>query len=473
MAPPVKVDPDGFVKAAKEYAAVHESLTAGISALTTTLAGCGGSAGSDNAGREWTNEYDPAAWDGVGTLGDLALACGQMHDLLHFTGANHGNADSQSGPNPNPDALVFPPGSLSIYEPEMPPAAFGGSDLPPSGWSMVSGYVQGELWPNGHPDRLVAAGSAWTAAASAIRSAGTQLPTARGLIEAQTSPEVDQALAQHDIVADQFDSLAEYYDTLANACIEYAASIESTKQAITSALVEMVALIAIDQVLGWGLAFVTGGGAAAAAQGGMALLLTLYGVRITGIIKGLRIVAEAGRGRLMATQGMIRGAELLIPLLRARPALAAAEGTAAPGSFTSYMGLRRPRLTGQTQEKILAATDRWRPKGSTTDDFYVVKAEPDVRVPVDKSYDNNPWVKDLPKSEDGRYYLDVANRVRYPVNPKWEIGHVFGAEHRRLLAEAQERGWTQKQFDDHVNADPQKFAVEDQYGNRSHQREMK
>ncbi|MBF6370843.1 hypothetical protein IU469_34885, partial [Nocardia puris] len=88
MAPPVQVDVEGFTKAADVYADVHATLTSGITALTTALGSCGGSAGSDNAGRKWTNDYDPAAWDTVDALGDLALACSQMHDLLQFTGAN-------------------------------------------------------------------------------------------------------------------------------------------------------------------------------------------------------------------------------------------------------------------------------------------------------------------------------------------------------------------------------------------------
>lgn len=474
MAPPIQVDPDGYIKAAVSYESVHCTLTAGITKLTSALTGCGGSAGSDNAGREWTNEYDPAAWDGVGKLGDLAMACGQMHDLLQFSGANHGNADAQSGPAPDPAAVLFPPGSLPVYVPEMPPAAFGGSDLPPTGWSMVSGYVLGEMWPNGHPDRLVAAGVAWASMAAAARAAGFQLPVARALIASQISPEVDQVLVQHDIVAGQFDALAGYCDALAAACSEYAASIGATKAAVAHALIEMVALVAIDQALGVGLAIFTGGGAAAAAQGGMALLLGAYGVRIAGIIRGLRILAEAGRGQIIASQSLTRGAELLGPLLRARPALAGAEGAPlAQGPFSAFMGLRRPHLTNETRDKILSDTETWGPKGSPSDDFYAVKADDEVVVPINKSYEDKLWIKDLPKTDNGRYYIDELNEIKYPVNPKWELGHVSGEENWRLMAKAQEEGWTQKQFDDYVNANPEKFAVEDQYGNRSHRREMK
>ncbi|MFI7669519.1 hypothetical protein [Nocardia sp. NPDC049526] len=49
-----------------------------------------------------------------------------MHDLLQFIAANHANENSQSAPEPNPNDLVFPPGTLEVYNPPEPPAAYGG-----------------------------------------------------------------------------------------------------------------------------------------------------------------------------------------------------------------------------------------------------------------------------------------------------------------------------------------------------------
>ncbi|MFE7802517.1 hypothetical protein [Nocardia sp. NPDC057440] len=356
MAPPVVVDPQGFTKAGDVYACVHATLTTGITALTTVLAGCGGSAGSDNAGRKWTNDYDPVAWDTVDGLGDLALACGQMHDLLHFTGANHDNANSQSVPAPNPNDKVFPPGSLSVYQPAEPPAAFGGSDPEPSGWSWVKGAVEGELWPNGHPDVLRRAAEAWRAMSRALHAATFQLPTARALIDAQQSPETPQALEQADIVRTQFDSLASACDELAKSCDSYADSISNTKHAIVRALIELLAIVAVDQAFGWIAAPFTGGGSAAAAQGGMALAIGIYGARIAAIIRVLIGLAEVARVPVAVSQVIARGSEALIPLLRARPALAGVDGVVAPGPFTTFANLRRPHLTTDTRDAIEKST---------------------------------------------------------------------------------------------------------------------
>ncbi|WP_433754669.1 GH-E family nuclease [Nocardia sp. CA-135398] len=475
MAPPViQVDPQGFTKAADVYEGVHNALTYNIDTLSKVLATCGGSAGSDNAGRKWSNDYDPAAWDTVDALGDLALAVGQMHDLLQYTAANHANANSQSAPEPNPNDLVFPAGALKVYNPPEPPAAYGGHDAEPTGWSAIKGYIEGEVWPNGHPDVLRKAGAAWRTMANGLRTVVAPLPTARELIEAQQSTETPQALEQADIVKGQFESLAGVCDQLATSCDSYANSVEQTKNAIKRALIELAALVAVDQVFGWVAAPFTGGGSAAAAQGGMAIALSIYGARIAAMIRALVTVVETVRVPVAVSQAIARGSEALIPLLRARPALAAADGAVAPGPFTSFSKLRRPNLTQETKDKIVAKTKTWKRPGDTgDDDFYIVASETEVKVPINKSYDDKPWVTQLEKTPDGKYYVDSANNSLYPVNPKWEFGHNSGFENRRLLADAQAEGLTQQQLDQRVNSHPDWFHIEDQYGNRSHRREDK
>ncbi|MBF6278689.1 MULTISPECIES: GH-E family nuclease [Nocardia] len=473
MAPPIVVDPNGFTTAAQTYADIHgSSLVPAITNLCSTLKDCGGSAGSDNAGLTWSNDYDPVAFDTVDALGDLALACGQMHDLLQFTGTNHANANSQSEPNSDPNAVLFPPGSLTVYQPPEPPKAFGGSDPEPTGWSWVKGAVQGELWPNGDPDKLREAAGAWRLMATKLRMATITMPGARSHIEAQQSPETQQALEQHDLVKGQFESLAGTCDQLAASCDAYADSLHTTKKAIIHALVEMVALIAVDQAAGFIGAWLTGGGAEVAAQGGMALAISVYGARIATLIRALIGLAEVARIPIGVSQAIARGAEALIPLLKAEPVLAGAEGATAPGSFTSWANLRRPELREPTKKTIEAAATKWGPQGGSKD-FYEVASDTDVKVPINKSYDDKPWVTQLPKDPSGKYYVDAANNSLYPVNPKWEYGHFSGYENRRLIADAQSKGMTQQQFNDYVNNHPEYFHVEDQPGNRSHRREQK
>ncbi|BCK56219.1 GH-E family nuclease [Nocardia wallacei] len=473
MTAPLVVDPGGFTQAAEVYAQVHRnSLVPAITDLFAVLADCGGSAGSDNAGLKWSSDYDPVAYDTVDALADLALAVGQMHDLLQATAANHSNANAQSAPDANPNALVFPPGSLTVCNPPEPPPTFGGSDPEPTGWDWVKGAVQGELWPNGHPSKLRNVAGGWRLMATKLRMSTIALPGARQLIESQQTPETQQALEQADLVKAQFDTLAGVCDELAKSCDAYADSVSHTKGQITQALIELAAIVVVDQAFGWLGAAMTGGGSAAAAQGGMALAISIYGARIAAMIRALIGLTEAARVPIAVSQAISRGTEALIPLLRARPALAGADGVVAPGPFTSFADLRRPKLTQQTKDAIEAKTKKWGPSGKQ-EEFYEVESEPAVKVPINKSYDDKPWVTQLEKSDDGKYYLDPANRARYPVNPNWEYGHLGGFEHRRLLADAQTQGMNQQEFNDYVNSHPDYFHIEDQYGNRSHRREQK
>ena len=69
------------------------------------------------------------------------------------------------------------------------------------------------------------------------------------------------------------------------------------------------------------------------------------------------------------------------------------------------------------------------------------------------------------KLPDGRF-VDPNTLLPYDGTP--DIGHVWGREHRRLVAEAESRGMSQKQFNDWVNAHPEWFQLECPASNRSH-----
>lgn len=303
-----------------------------------------------------------------------------------------------------------------------------------------------------------------------------KLDEARPLIEAQQSDETPQALEQHDIVRAQVTAQKAYCDKLNEGCRSFAESLEHTKNEIKKAVVELLALIGVDQAFGWGFAWLTGGGSAEAAQGGMALALSIYGARIAATIRALAILAESAKVRVAASQLIARGTELLGPLLRARPALAGAPETATVEGaplFQNFMALRRPKLTPESQKQITDRTKTWGPKGSKTDDFYTDVVEPHIKVPIEKNYDNNKWIEQLEKTPDGRYYIDKANDAYYPVNPNWEFGHATGFEHRKIVAEAQAKGMNQEQFSQWVNQNQDKFYVQDWYHNRSHRSEEK
>ncbi|WP_406812298.1 polymorphic toxin-type HINT domain-containing protein [Histophilus somni] len=68
------------------------------------------------------------------------------------------------------------------------------------------------------------------------------------------------------------------------------------------------------------------------------------------------------------------------------------------------------------------------------------------------------------------YYRNKLTRqeIKGPI----DIGHIYGWEHRRLSLAAKELNWSQKQFNDYVNARPERFRLENMSENRSHKNEM-
>lgn len=70
-----------------------------------------------------------------------------------------------------------------------------------------------------------------------------------------------------------------------------------------------------------------------------------------------------------------------------------------------------------------------------------------------------------PKTPDGKFIDPNTGKV---IEGKFHYGHKYGHEHRRLKAEAEAKGMTQKEFNDHINNNPQYFQIEDPVSNMSH-----
>lgn len=73
------------------------------------------------------------------------------------------------------------------------------------------------------------------------------------------------------------------------------------------------------------------------------------------------------------------------------------------------------------------------------------------------------------KLSNGNYCNKLTRQeIKAPIN----IGHMHGWEHRRLSLAAKELNWSQKQFNDYVNARAERFMLENMSENRSHKNEM-
>ncbi|MGR3806839.1 two-partner secretion domain-containing protein [Pasteurella testudinis] len=112
-------------------------------------------------------------------------------------------------------------------------------------------------------------------------------------------------------------------------------------------------------------------------------------------------------------------------------------------------------------QQIEASTGRYLSTGNTVDHLY---SRSYLRSETMKKIFAN--YEALPNGD----YFDIVKQktIKGPI----DIGHAYGWEHRRLSLAAKELKWSQQQFNDYVNARPEKFRLENMSRNRSHVDEM-
>ncbi|MGR3806826.1 polymorphic toxin-type HINT domain-containing protein [Pasteurella testudinis] len=112
-------------------------------------------------------------------------------------------------------------------------------------------------------------------------------------------------------------------------------------------------------------------------------------------------------------------------------------------------------------QQIEASTGRYLSTGNTVDHLYSrAYLRSETMKKIFANYEPLP---------NGDYRnLVTRNVIKGPI----DIGHAYGWEHRRLSLAAKELKWSQKQFNDYVNARPEKFRLENMSINRSHVDEM-
>jgi hypothetical protein len=146
------VDSDAILDAARVYSSVGIAAVSAVNGLVGVLRGSAGMAGTDSGAHAWAARYDPLAKALMDASASVINGAGKCADLLGATAVNHHNADAQSAITP-PDLWPPPPVSPVFPTPSVPSAEGGHGDVP-GWWHTISAYVEGELWPNGHQDKL-------------------------------------------------------------------------------------------------------------------------------------------------------------------------------------------------------------------------------------------------------------------------------------------------------------------------------
>lgn len=331
------VDPEVLLGAAKVYTSVRTSAAAAVSALASTLGGSAGMAGTDTGAHSWATKYDPLAADLMGAAAGTAQGAGQCSDLLYATAVNHLNADGQSAIN-NETVLNMPPmGALPFPKPNVPSAEGGHSDVP-DWWHTIEAYVEGQMWPNGHQDKLRAAADAWTKAGQDLRSAATQVnggPSSMGALAPlmdQKSPEMPDLIKNCTLERDQIKTVADSFDIAAKACSSYAQAIDDAHSKILHEMLVLGATVAVTEVLAAILVPLSAGISEAVSKVVDVSRLTATGARIANIIREFIAAAELSALPAVSAAGAAaRALTELGPLLAARPMIFAAEAAGQGG----------------------------------------------------------------------------------------------------------------------------------------------
>jgi hypothetical protein len=240
-----------------------------------------------------------------------------------------------------------------VFQAPTVPSAEGGHGDVPGWWHTIQAYVEGELWPNGHQDKLHAVGSAWRNAAAGLRAAAFAANTATPYLTTQRSPQIPAAIANCKQVADALYSAANGCDVAAKSCDDYAAAIDRAHHEIIHEMEMLGATVAVTEVVAAVLVPFTAGASEAVSKIVDISRLTATGARIAAIIRNFRAAAELSALPTVSAAGAAgRSISELGPLLAARPTLFAAE-TAGRGGAGGIEGTEAARLSQESVRKKL------------------------------------------------------------------------------------------------------------------------
>lgn len=313
----ISVAPAAFASAGATFGTARGTAAALITALAKTLDKSWGCAGTDTTGQSFAGGYDPAAFNAVASGADIVNGFGQLDDLLQYTSVNHANANSQAAVGANPADVSSPPPPTPHYETPWFKGSYGGSSDAPFGWGLITRWLQGRVWPNGHQDGLDALDSAWGAAADGLEGLAKTLAPARAIVDEQVSDEVPQILMQIDLVVGDINAAVGQFRSLGSACSDYAQALTAAHDAIGKALAELVIFAGVGAIVGSliGPEGTAGGTVIAAGARGEAAAMQVS-TAIDALAAAITPVRAALAGAAVAAGPITKN---LQPLLEAKP----------------------------------------------------------------------------------------------------------------------------------------------------------
>lgn len=351
------VDSDALLDSARVFTSSRTSAASAITALTKTLIGSAGMAGTDTGAHAWATNYDPLASGLIGAAAGAVQGAGQCSDLLYATAVNHLNADGRSAIDDETVLDMPPMGAPPFPAPNVASAEGGHGDVP-DWWHTIAAYVEGQLWPDGHQDKLRAAADAWTKAGRDLRATagllngGTSSMGALAPLTEQKSPEMPDLLKNCMLERDQMQTVADDFDVAAKACSLYAQAIDDAHSKILHEMLVLGATVAVSELLAAILVPLSGGISEAVSKVVDVSRLIATGARIAEIIREFIAAAELSALPAVSAAGAAARSLLQLgPLLAARPLIFGAEAAGRGGKAVE--GAEAARLSQESIRKKL------------------------------------------------------------------------------------------------------------------------
>ncbi|MDP0400008.1 hypothetical protein [Tsukamurella strandjordii] len=288
MTPPpvVSVRPESFKASSKAFSEINKAIGKAAFVLGQELATMNGMAGSDSKAKAFSDQYDELT-NGKSGLGAgiklMADATDKMAELLDASAVNHTNADTAIAPcAPGiPSGLSYVNGQTD--KPTIA-SAFGGPGEP-SNWEMIKSYVEGEIFPDGDPEKLDKAAEAWRKMGTALREQSQRVDAAIAHIANEKSAEVEPAQTQAGLIKQHLADIANAHDKTAKLLTDFATHVRDVRDETKDALTELAWELVGGLVLGAALSLVTAGASALASTAVGVVRLTQTGAKIAGFIR--------------------------------------------------------------------------------------------------------------------------------------------------------------------------------------------
>ena len=264
---PFEVDPYDLYTAGQVFAGSAQNLIDVVTSLQSALDTCVGMAGDDQTGSRFGGRYNQVADGLINLVAALDPSVSGMATGLVTTANNFILSDYHSTAGATGSAPVYSlPALTSSLILGAPPSAIGTG-------SGGLADILGRFWLNGHQDKLRAAASAYSTAATGLQNLGYDLQAAvTSITEANSAASIT---AMNEYFAKLWTSgagstapLSAAHNActqLATACERYAAAIDQDHSDVESALWEAGLAIGATEVVGWLGTLFTGGGSDALA----------------------------------------------------------------------------------------------------------------------------------------------------------------------------------------------------------------